>query len=124
MAKLLFKLNSVPDDEADDIREILTQADIDFYETSSGMLGLSFAAIWLKEESEYPQASEIINKYQEQRLIQARANRQTLIANNEHIPYWQSLLATPFRVIGVVIFVLIVTYLTVSPFFPTLFSGD
>ena len=34
MAKLLFKLNSVPDDEAEEIRALLAEAEINFYETT------------------------------------------------------------------------------------------
>lgn len=38
-AKILFRLSGVPDDEADDVRMLLTDNAIDFYETSAGNWG-------------------------------------------------------------------------------------
>ena len=39
MATLLFRLNDVPQDEADDVRQLLTDKGIDFYETHAGFSG-------------------------------------------------------------------------------------
>ena len=39
MAKILFRLNGVSDDEANDVRELLSNNAIDFYETSPGNWG-------------------------------------------------------------------------------------
>jgi hypothetical protein len=36
MAKLLLNLRNVPDDEADDVRALLDEHDIAYYETSRG----------------------------------------------------------------------------------------
>lgn len=68
----LFKLNNVPDDEADEVRELLTVNGIEFYETSSGFWGVSVAAIWLRAEEQYPQARSLIDEYQKERLARAR----------------------------------------------------
>lgn len=67
MAKLLFRLNGVEEDEADAVRELLERNEIPFYETSAGRWGFSVAAIWLREENYFVQARELIEEYQEQR---------------------------------------------------------
>ena len=36
MAKLLFKLNGVSEEEANEIRELLDEHDVDYYERHSG----------------------------------------------------------------------------------------
>jgi hypothetical protein len=42
----------VPDDEAHEIRELLIDNDIDFYETSVGVFGISMPGLWLKNEEQ------------------------------------------------------------------------
>jgi hypothetical protein len=67
MALLLFPLRNVPDDEAEDIRDVLSENSISFYETTAGNWGISMPAIWLSDESQLEQAREAINSYQEER---------------------------------------------------------
>ncbi len=73
MPVIIFKLKNVPDDEADDIRELLCQHNIDFYETAAGNWGISMPAIWIKHNQYKEQARELIENYQAQRTEQARA---------------------------------------------------
>ena len=72
MSVLLFKLNGVPEDEAEAIRECLSSQDIEFYETSAGNWGVSLAAIWLNDESRLEEARALIAHYQRQRALRAR----------------------------------------------------
>jgi DNA primase len=72
MAVKLFVMNGVPDDEAQEVRELLASNGIDFYETTSGNWGISVAAIWLRDESLHPQARSLIDEYQQGRLARAR----------------------------------------------------
>lgn len=67
MAKLLFRLNGVDDDEADAVRTLLDNEAIPYYETHAGRWGLSVAAIWLKDEEYFDRARELIEDYQEER---------------------------------------------------------
>lgn len=67
MAKLVFRLNGVEDDEADAIRDLLTTNDIAFYETDAGRWGLSVAAIWLTNDEHYLTARQLIDAYQDAR---------------------------------------------------------
>ena len=69
MAILLFSLRHVPDDEAADIRDLLEENHIDYYETNAGNWGISMPAIWLRDEQQHEQARHLINEYQELRRI-------------------------------------------------------
>ena len=89
MANLLFKLNNVPDDEADDIRDLLEEGEIEFYETSSGNWGLSFAAIWLKDEQQLQAARQLIDQYQSQRYERVSQEHQALRENGQNTTWWQ-----------------------------------
>ena len=69
MAKLLFKLKSVFDDEADEIRQLLSDNQIDFYESPAGNWGISMHALWLNDEKQYDVARKLIDDYQQQRSL-------------------------------------------------------
>ena len=72
MAKLLFTLRNVPDDEADEVRALLTAHDVDWYETAAGLWGLGAPALWLRDASQYPRARGLLDQYQQARRDQAR----------------------------------------------------
>lgn len=118
MASLLFKLNNVPDDEADEVRALLDHAEIEFYETSSGNWGLSFAAIWLVNEQQLELARQLIDDYQQQRFQTAAKHRQDLKLAGQHTTHWQAFKQSPVKIPAVIIFVLAILYFSIAPFFP------
>ena len=61
MSKLLFKLRNVPEDEADDVRNLLTTHQIDFYETSAGNWGISLSAIWITHDEQFDEAKRLFD---------------------------------------------------------------
>lgn len=67
MAKMIFRLNGVSDEEAYDVREALHNAELDVYETHQGRWGFSVAAIWLRDNSQFEEARAIIDRVQEDR---------------------------------------------------------
>ncbi|MGZ4958050.1 MAG: DUF6164 family protein [Methylomonas sp.] len=73
MSILFFSLRGVPEDEADDVRELLSANDIDFYETSAGNWGISMPAIWLYRADDLEKVRPLFDRYQEQRAISQRA---------------------------------------------------
>lgn len=73
MAKLLVTLRNVPDDEAEEVRQILAARRIDFYETPPGRWGISAGGIWLRDDAQLGEARQLMADYQEQRRAQARA---------------------------------------------------
>lgn len=72
MAKILFRLNGVSDDETNDVRELLTNNAIDFYETSQGNWGVSMPAIWLNDDDQFEKAKALLNAYQDERTVRMR----------------------------------------------------
>jgi len=117
MAKLLFKLNSVPEDEAEEVRLLLEQAEVDYYETSSGNWGLSFAAIWLKNEAQFEQASSLIDQYQSERYTRISQHHQSLKDSGDNLTYWQAFKQSPIKIPLAIIFVAVLFYFSTAPFF-------
>jgi len=72
MAKLLFNLRNVPDDEADEVRQLLTAHGVDWYETRPGPWGVSSGGLWLRDAADWPEARRLLDGYQQARRDQAR----------------------------------------------------
>ncbi len=84
MAKLFFSLRGVPEDEAEEVRQLLEEHVIDYYETSAGNWGVSMPAIWLKDEAQWEKANELLHLYQQQRAIGQRALYEELKRTGQH----------------------------------------
>lgn len=67
MAKLVFALKYVPEEEANDIRALLTENEIEFYETTAGRWQISLAAIWVRHNEDFQRARALIEEDQQQR---------------------------------------------------------
>lgn len=72
MATLLFSLRGVPEDEASEVRELLSEHQINFYETSAGNWGVSMPALWLQNADEFAKARQLLDNYQQKRQISQR----------------------------------------------------
>lgn len=109
---MVFALKHVPDDEADDIRALLTENEIDFYETSAGRWQISLAAIWVRNDEDFVRARTLINADQQQRQQQYQpAQRGNLLVGIlSHI--WRN----PIESIFVIIALAFVVGLSVLPF--------
>ena len=116
MSILLFKLTLVPDDEAQDIRDLLLENQIDFYETSAGILGFSLPGIWLKDETQLIKARALIDDYQHQRQHRAREDYQKQLANGQSRSVVDIFKEAPRRFIAYLITIAIIIYLTVVLF--------
>lgn len=72
MAKLLFRLRQVTEEEAEEVRALLRDKDFDCYETQAGFFGTGVAAIWLRDESRWQEASQLLKEYQDDRQRRVR----------------------------------------------------
>jgi len=72
VSKILFKLRDVPDDEAQEVRELLERNEIEYYETLGGNWGVSLPALWLKKDAQQKRARELLDAYQRDRAGRAR----------------------------------------------------
>ena len=117
MAHLIFKLRNVPDDEAEEVRCLLEDNEIYYYETDSGRFGLGFAAMWMKDDEQLEQAKELIQQYQVERYQQATSNLEALDESGERVSRLEFFMTKPIRFSILLIFASALAYFTVIPFF-------
>jgi len=111
MAVLIFKLKYVPDDEAQDIREILSDNNIEYHETSAGLLGISVPGLWVLNEEHVDKSRALIDEYQQlrQKRVQEayRLNKRTSA---------DMLKENPVRYLGSILAIILICYFTVYLF--------
>jgi len=117
MPELLFKLRNVPADEAEDIRQLLSEHEIEFYETHAGGWGISMPGIWLPDASQLEQAKRLIDDYQQQRATAARAEWEEMRRQGTHPTLASKAMEHPLRFLLLAAAVLFILYLTLRPFF-------
>lgn len=118
MSKLLIKLRHAPDDEIQDIRNLLQEHRIDFYETGAGAWGISAPGIWLNHEHQYDRAKALLDEYEAKRFREQRAEYERLCRVGQHRTFLQNLMENPLQVTLYSLIAGLILYLTISPFFP------
>lgn len=116
MPALLFSLRNVPDDEAEEVRALLTGHDIEYYETSAGNWGISTPGIWLRDEQQFAHARELIDQYQTQRSLQQREIYAQLKRDRQHKTFRDLLADEPLKVIAYIAIVAAILYFSTKPF--------
>lgn len=116
MARLLFKLAQVPDDEAQDIRALLDEHQIRYYETNAGFFRVGLDAIWLADGTQEERARELIREYQAERCVRQQQNYAQLIEAGQVPSVWQVFCAQPIRFVASLIAIIFVAGLTLIPF--------
>ncbi len=116
MAKLLFRLRGVPEDEAEEVRQLLVDHSIDFYETSAGNWGISLPAIWITQEQYYEEARKLLQDYQVSRALRVREEYDRQRQRGEARTLWHSFIEDPMKFIGYVGLVAAVLFLSLRFF--------
>ncbi len=116
MARLLFKLAQVPDDEAQEIRALLDEHQIRYYETDAGFFRVGLDAIWLSDNAQEEQARELIREYQVTRALQQQQNYAQLVEAGQVPSVWQHFCANPIRFVAALVAIVFVAALTLVPF--------
>lgn len=116
MPARLFNLRNVPEDEAEDIRALLNDNAIDFYETPAGNWGISMPAMWVKDEFRLEKAKALIKNYQEERAVRVRNDYEEQRARGNHKTLLDSFRENPLRFIAYLLVVCGLLYLTLNPF--------
>ena len=112
MAKILFRLNGVSDDEANDVRDLLNHNTIDFYDTSAGNWGVSMAAIWIKDEQQYQHARSLLDAYQNERAKRIREEFALQKHQGQHKTMFDTIRQNPVNVMVHLGLALLVIYLS------------
>lgn len=108
MSKLLFHLANVDLEEADQVRALLTAAEIDYYETQAGRWRISLAAIWVSNNEDFARARALIDDYQQQRGERIR---------QQPVPsFWQRNKEQPAELFFSVLAVVVIVALLLWPF--------
>ncbi|MES0371261.1 MAG: DUF6164 family protein [Mariprofundaceae bacterium] len=116
MPELLFKLRNVPDDEIEEIRALLNERSIDFYETAAGSWGISMPGIWLNDDRQLKEAQSLIKVYQRERTTAARASYEQLKQEGGHQTVFNKIMENPARFLMLLFAVLFILYVSLSPF--------
>lgn len=112
MSILFFNLRGVPNDEANDIRDLLTANNIAFYETTAGAWGISLPAIWLHSPDDLPLARELFTAYQQQRTIEQREQYLSLKQQGLQPGFWLHNFKQPVRFLCYVAVMALVIYVS------------
>lgn len=116
MPELLFRLRGVPEDEAEDVRALLAEHDIRYYETDEGNWKIAVPAIWLPDREQLPLARDLIRDYQRDRLDKARRSHQEQLEAGTAPTLWGRVREHPVRFLVYLAAAGIVLYLSIMPF--------
>ena len=122
MAKIVFRLNHVPEPEADAVRALLSDHQIEFYETDSGRWGISVAAIWVNNDEDVFEARKLINEFQTAHTTAMRAEFEDEKKAGNIPSFWQLLRTSPVMVItycALIAAVLLISIVPIYRFFNT-----
>ena len=116
MSTKLFALNGVPDDEAEDVRALLTAGGIDFYETPAGNWGISAPAIWLKDGRQLEKARALLDTYQHERQTRVREEYAQLQRQGRQRTILDVIRENPLRFFVYLAAIAVIVYFSTKPF--------
>jgi len=116
MAKLLFRLRFVPDDEAEDVRQLLDDNNIDWFETSPGNWGISLPGIWVQDNSDFLRARSLLDDYQQVRQVRVREDYERSRQRGEARTAGQMFKESPLRFVSYVVMIGVVLFLSLRFF--------
>ncbi len=117
MAKLVFKLKDVPEEEVNLVRHLLKEHGLEYYETHAGNWGISVAGIWVNDDTRYAEARELIDAFQREHARQMRAAYQEQCDSGEAETIVQRFMQNPLRFILYLLFAILIGYFSLTPFF-------
>lgn len=116
MPELLFNLRNVPEDEQADVRQLLNDHAIDYYETSAGFWGIGTVAIWLKTDQQLAQAKQLLHEYQTARQQAAQQAYNQAKANGELKSFYQMFQQQPLTISVYVLIIAALLSFMLAPF--------
>lgn len=116
MSALAFRLRNVPQEEAEEVRALLEEHDIECYETTAGNWGIAMPGIWVHNDEDLPRARSLINDYQRHRSEIQRQHYERGLRSGDTLTLSQRIRTQPWRVAGIVLFCLFILYVTIHPF--------
>lgn len=115
MAHLLLNLYQATDDEAEDVRKLLDQYGIEWYETRPSFWGVSHGGIWVRHDADIARARRVFHAYQVERSDRVRAQWDAARAAGTAPTLWSSFRSNPSSFIGALLVALLMLGLVVLP---------
>lgn len=101
MPTLILNLRDVPDDEAEEVRELMRENQIEFYETPPNRWGISAGGIWIRGDDDAARAKTLFDAYQRQRAHAARVEHERQKHAGEAETFWGLLKRQPLKMLFV-----------------------
>lgn len=115
MAKLLLNLRNVPDDELDEVRAMLDQKAIAYYETQPSRWGMSYGGVWLSNDDDLAEAKRLMADYQDKRQTRVRAEFAAARRDGSAQTFMDVVREQPLRVLLTVVAVVVLLGLVALP---------
>lgn len=112
----LIDLRNVLDDEAEELRRLLCDNGIEYYETSAGNWGISVPAIWLHDDSQLESARRLVAAYQDARFARARDEYDRLKRAGRQPTLVDRIRDDPLQFVLYLAAIAVVLYLSIKPF--------
>ena len=113
---LLLNLRHVPEDESAEVRALLEQHHIAFYETEPNRWGISAGAIWIRQDGDIAQARALLASYQAERQLRARSEYATAKREGRVESFCQQMRREPLRLVVILFGMVIFIALSLWPF--------
>lgn len=115
MSKLLLNLRYVLDDEIEDVRAMLDQHRIGFYETQPSRWGISHGGIWIRDDGDLPRAKQLMAEYQAKRQARVRAENEAARRDGTAETFMDVVREQPLRVLLIAVAIILLLGLVALP---------
>lgn len=112
----LMNLRHVPDDEADEIRELFVRHEVHYYETPPSRWGISMGGFWVHDDDEAERARRLLDDYQRDRLLRQRAEYDQELAAGRVLGFWRRLRHKPVTTLAACLAIAVILLLSLAPF--------
>lgn len=116
MTHHLMNLRHVPDDEADEIRELFENHAVPFYETPPSRWGISMGGFWVHGDAEAERAKALLKEYHRQRREQQRARYEEDLAAGRTGGVWWRIRQKPMATLAACVAIAVVLVFSLAPF--------
>ena len=116
MAVKLISLRGLPEDEIEEIRDLLEKNQVSFYETPGGNWGISMPAFWLRDDSVLDHCKALLETYQQQRYERVHEEYLQRKQRGEVDTMFDRIKQQPLRIIVYLAFLLLILYVSTMPF--------
>lgn len=116
MSRIVFKLAGVAEDEANDVRDLLDELDLAYYETDGGRWRIGVQAIWVTHDDDFQRARQAIDEYQQTRAERFSQEWGQNAPSHFLAGFWQRCVENPLHVFMSLLSIVIILGFTLLPF--------